>query len=76
MDVDPGYKFMEKFTGGISWYTMESKDFVSSFNFKLENEENDLVSFLDKVFFFDYQLKKFIFFRMTETSISSKYSPN
>ena len=25
MDVDPGYKFIEKFQGGIQWYMMEKK---------------------------------------------------
>ena len=26
-DVDPGYKNIEKFRGGVQWYMMESKDF-------------------------------------------------
>ena len=30
MDVDPGYKYIEKFRGGIQWYMMQSKDFVAS----------------------------------------------
>ena len=34
MTVDPGYKYVEKFAGGESWYMMESKDFVSSISFK------------------------------------------
>ena len=45
MDVDPGYKYIEKFRGGISWYMLESKDFISSINFKLKNENSQLVSF-------------------------------
>ena len=45
MDVDPGYKYIEKFRGGISWYMLESKDFISSINFKLKNENGELVSF-------------------------------
>ena len=44
MDVYPGYKYIEKFRGNIQWYKMESKDFVSSFNFKLKNENNDFLS--------------------------------
>ena len=28
MDVDPGYKYMEKFRGGVSWYMLETKDFI------------------------------------------------
>ena len=45
MTVDPGYKYVEKFAGGISLYMMESKDFISSVNFKLKNENGNLVSF-------------------------------
>ena len=45
MDVDPGYKYIEKFRGGVSWYMVESKDFISSINFKLKNENSQLVSF-------------------------------
>ena len=29
MAVDPGYKYVEKFSGGISWYMMQSKDIIS-----------------------------------------------
>ena len=28
MTVDPGYKYVEKFSGGISWYMMQSKDII------------------------------------------------
>ena len=45
MDVDPGYKYIEKIYGGIQWYMMESKDIISSICFKLKNENEDLVSF-------------------------------
>ena len=45
MDVDPGYKYIEKFRGGVSWYMLETKDFISSINFKLKNENGGLVSF-------------------------------
>ena len=45
MDVDPGYKYIEKFRGGVMWYMMESKDNISSINFKLKNENRSLVSF-------------------------------
>ena len=44
MDVDPGYKYIEKFRGGISWYMLKTMDFISSI-FKLKNENNELVSF-------------------------------
>ena len=44
MDVDPGYKYIEKFRGGVQWYMMETKDVISSVNFKLKNENNGRVS--------------------------------
>ena len=43
--VDPGYKYVEKVSGGISWYMMQSKDIISSIYFKLKNEDGNLVSF-------------------------------
>ena len=36
MDVDPGYKCIENFRGGIQWYMMESKDIISSIRLKLK----------------------------------------
>ena len=36
MDFDPGYKYTEKFRGGVQWYMMHVKDFNSSTNFKLK----------------------------------------
>ena len=45
MDVDPGYRFIHKFHGGVQWYMLETKDFISSINFKLKNENGELVSF-------------------------------
>ena len=36
MDVNPGYRYTEKFRGGVQWYMMENKDFVSSIGFKLK----------------------------------------
>ena len=45
MDVDPGYKDIEKFRGGIQWYIMESKGIVSSICFNLKNENKNLVPF-------------------------------
>ena len=45
MTVDPSYKYLEKFSGGVQWYMMESKDIILSICFKLKNENNQLVSF-------------------------------
>ena len=44
MDVDPGYKYIDKFHAGLQWYMMESKDIISSICFK-KNENNQIVSF-------------------------------
>ena len=44
MTVDLSYKYEEKFSGAISWYMMNTKDFISSINFKLKNENDELVS--------------------------------
>ena len=45
MNVNPGYKFIEKFRGGVQWYRMRTNDFISIITFKLLNENGDLVSF-------------------------------
>ena len=45
MTVNPGYKYVDRFAGGITWYMMESKNNVSSICFKLKNENENLVSF-------------------------------
>ena len=45
MDVDLGYKYVEKFRGGVMWYMMQRKDIISSVCFKLKNENIQIVSF-------------------------------
>ena len=45
MTVNPGYKHVERFAGGIPWYMMETKDVISSICFKLKIENGNLVSF-------------------------------
>ena len=45
LNVDPGYKNIEKIHGGVQWYMMESKDIISSNCFKLKNGNGKLVSF-------------------------------
>ena len=44
MDVNPDFKYIEKFRGGVQWYMMECKDIISSFCFNLKKENNQLVS--------------------------------
>ena len=58
MDVDPGYKYIEKFRGGVQWYMMESKDIVSSICFKLKNEKNQIVSFNGQSITFRLSIKE------------------
>ena len=43
MTVDAGYKYVEQFAGGITWYMMETKDNISTTYFKLKNENNQIV---------------------------------
>ena len=45
MTVDPGYKNIEMFRGGVQWFLPETKDFISSISFKLKNGNNEFVSF-------------------------------
>ena len=45
MDVNPGYKYIEKFRSGVQWYMMESKDVNSSIDFKMKIQHGNLVSF-------------------------------
>ena len=44
MDVDLGYKCIDKFRGGVQWYVIHSKDVFSSINFESKNENNEIVS--------------------------------
>ena len=45
MDVEPGYKYIEKVRGCVQWYMMDTKDFISSNSFISNNENKKLVSF-------------------------------
>ena len=58
MDVDPGYKYIETFRGGVLYYMMESKDVISSICFKLKNENNQLVSFNGQSITFRLSIKE------------------
>ena len=48
MDVDPGYQYIEKFRRGVQLYMLQSKDFLSSINFELRNQNKELVSLNDQ----------------------------
>ena len=58
MDVDPGYRYIEEFRGGVLWYMMESKDVISSICFKLKNENNQIVSFNGQSITFRLSIKE------------------
>ena len=58
MQVSPGYKFINRFEGGVQWYMMESKDIISSISFKLKNEDGDLVSFNGQSLSFRLSIKE------------------
>ena len=58
MDVDPGYKYIEKFRGGITWYMLQSKDIISSISFKLKNGNNEIISFNGQSITFPLSIKK------------------
>ena len=58
MTVDPGYKCVESFTGGITWYTMETKGIISRICFKLKNENGNLVSINVQSVTFRLSIKK------------------
>ena len=58
MDVDPGYRCIKKFCGGIQWYMMESKDIFSSICFKLQNENIELLSFNGQSITFRLSIKE------------------
>ena len=58
MDVDPGYKHIDKFRGGVQWYMMESRDIISSICFKLKNENNQKVSLSGQSITFRLSIKE------------------
>ena len=58
MQVSPGYKFINRFEGGVQWYIMETKDIISSISFKLKNEDGDLVSFNGQSLSFRLSIKE------------------
>ena len=56
--VSPGYKFDNRFEGGVQWYMMETKDVNSSISFKLKNENNEIVSFNGQSISFRLSIKE------------------
>ena len=58
LQASPGYKFINRFEGGVQWYMMETKDVISSISFQLKNENNELVSFNDQSISFRLSIKE------------------
>ena len=58
MTIDPGYKYLERFAEAISWYMMITIDFISNINFKMKNENDELVSFNGRTLTFRLPNKK------------------
>ena len=57
MTVNQGYKYIERFEGGISWYSINSIDVISSINFRIKNENENLVSFNGQSISFKLSIK-------------------
>ena len=76
MTVYPGYKFVEIFSGGITWYIMQAKDIISSICFKLRNENGILVSFNGQSVTFRLSIKRILrdgYIHFYEIRVPSKY---
>ena len=58
MDVDPGYKYIGKYRGGVQCYMTETKDVISPICFKLKKEKNPFVSFNGKSITFRLSIKE------------------
>ena len=58
MNVNPGYKNIEEIRGGVSWYMLESKDFISSVNLNLKMNIKMWFRLMDKKSLSDYLSKK------------------
>ena len=58
MDVDPGFRHIEKFRGGVFYYRMERKDIISSICFKLKNENGNLVPINGRSITFSLSIKE------------------
>ena len=58
LTANPGYKYVESFAGGITWYMIETKSVISSISFRLKNENNQLVSFNGQSVSFGLSMKE------------------
>ena len=58
MNENRGLRCVEKFRGGVHWYMMENKDFISNINFKLKKENNEIISFNGQKITFRLSIKE------------------
>ena len=58
MNVDLAYKYIEKFRDGVQRYMMDTKDFISSINFKIKIENDGLLSFNGQSITFRLSIKE------------------
>ena len=58
MTVNPGYKYVESFAGGNTWYMLETEDAISSISFILKNENYQLISFNGQSISFRLSIKE------------------
>ena len=61
MGVDHGYEYIGKIRGGIQWYILESKNFISKVTFELKYENGRIVSFNGQSVTFRLSIKEFQF---------------
>ena len=59
LTVNSGFKFVESFARGITWYMMKTEDVILSISFNLKNENTELVSFNVQSISLKYQSKKY-----------------
>ena len=58
LNANSVYKFVERFSVGITWYMMETKDGFSRISLKVKNENGNLVSFNGESITFRLSIKE------------------
>ena len=58
MDMNLVCKYIEKFRGGVQWYMIERKNFISKISLKLKNEPGKSTSFNGQSITFRLNIKK------------------
>ena len=74
--MDPAYKYIAMFRGGVQWYVLETKEFISNINFRLKSGNASLVSFNGQTINFIYAIKKISPFKCQEHYHKSRLFSN